>query len=684
MPASLKLDPASMEKNCLVVGLESELPMKYLIGQKINLNEATTLFNQLENFSEAELGEFSRIISAVKPDIADMINISADMKSYNIKPDITEKLQTAAVEIGELHAQLMERADKNWSDYRHLPHNTTPDNLYNVSIAVIAHRDARIYLNEYKDFDAEQLKCLLQFADPVDLVADYLDPESDISEMPDILSDILENQEKYKEIYALAEKPLLDAKLYSPVFANLWEYDFGGGGLNSVEFSQTEAAWYHTEIWDAVQKYREPEESERGLMAYYRDGDSLGEKVHSLFIDVEVHGEKLWAVTSLKLTEPLTKDEFGLLQDYIEGQFSDGWGEGFEQQDIKTEDGDINVHLWKNDEFYILTQEQFAAKQGLSLPPDILSQAAPSPAELERQLQDRIAENFATYKRDLMDSGMENMFRSAAEIAAVAEIYYYVTGEHDFTRSEIEFFLKFENPLEVLTDRREAQLYDVRDTVAEITKDSDFILNDLGYKLVSDEPVLDSASAVSAVQASAQEVSDTPNTASELDFAEREQQLQDRLADNFAAYKRDILDLSGEGIFKSAAEIAAVSESFEYFSKEHVFDESEVDFLLKFENPLEVISDRWNITLEHLSNTLDAIFDNQEHTLEKGGYNLMSDKSASAPAVPETPKTAVQSVGKDEQPSVMEQIRQAAKEIRERTAEPKDTPGKKTKTEPDL
>lgn len=43
----LKLDPSAAEKNCFVVGLESELPLQYLIGQKINLHEAAKLFQRL-------------------------------------------------------------------------------------------------------------------------------------------------------------------------------------------------------------------------------------------------------------------------------------------------------------------------------------------------------------------------------------------------------------------------------------------------------------------------------------------------------------------------------------------------------------------------------------------------------------------------------------------------------------
>ncbi len=36
---------------------------------------------------------------------------------------------------------------------------------------------------------------------------------------------------------------------------------------------------------------------------------------------------------------------------YISGQYSDGWGEGFEQRDIRVEDGTLYVHFWQDHDF---------------------------------------------------------------------------------------------------------------------------------------------------------------------------------------------------------------------------------------------------------------------------------------------------------------------------------------------
>lgn len=57
------------------------------------------------------------------------------------------------------------------------------------------------------------------------------------------------------------------------------------------------------------------------------------------------------ACTTVQLKEPLDEMEMQVLQTYLKGQFSDGWGEGFEQQEIQTGDGILFVHFWEAEPF---------------------------------------------------------------------------------------------------------------------------------------------------------------------------------------------------------------------------------------------------------------------------------------------------------------------------------------------
>jgi hypothetical protein len=141
-----------------------------------------------------------------------------------------------------------------------------------------------------------------------------------------------------------------------------------------------------------------------------------------------------------------------------------------------------------------------------------------------------------------------------------------------------------------------------------------------------------------------------------------------------------MLDLSKDAIFKSASEIAAVTEVYEYVTQEHCFMESEVEFLLKFQNPLDVLSDGRNAQLYDVRDTIDWIMKDQERTLQKGGYELMPDDSEYASVVPEAPQKA-EATG--EKTSVMDRIRQHAAEQRELPNLPKDAPSRK-KYDPEL
>ena len=107
-------------------------------------------------------------------------------------------------------------------------------------------------------------------------------------------------------------------------------------------FSGVDIAYYEESIQEAV----EQRSSDDGgnLMLYFDEGENPGvkEKVLSAIPSVEIRGVELMGCTTVKLRESLTGPE---MQDYLKGQFSDGWGEGFEQQEIQTSDGVLYVHF---------------------------------------------------------------------------------------------------------------------------------------------------------------------------------------------------------------------------------------------------------------------------------------------------------------------------------------------------
>ena len=117
------------------------------------------------------------------------------------------------------------------------------------------------------------------------------------------------------------------------------------------EFSGFELADYEESIRSAVK------DSFRGtggdLMPYFSEKRNPGvkAKVLSAIPSVELRDGELMGCTTVRLKEPLDKTEMSALQEYLLGQFSDGWGEGFEQREIQTADGVLYVHFWDAEPF---------------------------------------------------------------------------------------------------------------------------------------------------------------------------------------------------------------------------------------------------------------------------------------------------------------------------------------------
>ena len=60
----------------------------------------------------------------------------------------------------------------------------------------------------------------------------------------------------------------------------------------------------------------------------------MREKVLSAVPSVELRNGELRGCTTIRLREALTEKEWTALQEYLLGQFSDGWGESFEQREL--------------------------------------------------------------------------------------------------------------------------------------------------------------------------------------------------------------------------------------------------------------------------------------------------------------------------------------------------------------
>ena len=143
-------------------------------------------------------------------------------------------------------------------------------------------------------------------------------------------------------------------KFYSPLTAEFFpnEPDWENESYNEYEdcpLDGHDLLQYADAVDEAVKK--DIADFNGDLMQYYHDEDSVRCKVVTAIPSVEVHGNKLCGCLTVELKETLLDDEQTVLCNYISGQYSDGWGEGFEQREIDVGDGKLYVHFWQDHDF---------------------------------------------------------------------------------------------------------------------------------------------------------------------------------------------------------------------------------------------------------------------------------------------------------------------------------------------
>ena len=146
----------------------------------------------------------------------------------------------------------------------------------------------------------------------------------------------------------------MEMKFYSPLTAEFFpdEPDWEDESYNEYEgypMDGHDLLQYADAVDEAVKK--DIADFNGDLMQYYHEDDSVRSKVVSAVPSVEIRGNKLCGCLTVELKETLLDDEQTVLCNYISGQYSDGWGEGFEQRDIRVDDGTLAVHFWQDHDF---------------------------------------------------------------------------------------------------------------------------------------------------------------------------------------------------------------------------------------------------------------------------------------------------------------------------------------------
>ncbi len=149
-----------------------------------------------------------------------------------------------------------------------------------------------------------------------------------------------------------------------------------------------------------------------------------------------------------------------------------------------------------------------------------------------------------------------------------------------------------------------------------------------------------------------------------------------RLDENLGNYCESLMGTDKAEIIGMAEEIAAKYAVRDYLKSEYDFKPGEVEYLLQFQDPLAVVSDRYQGAYfghVYLGEAIANVFKDQQYILQYYEYTLMPEASAPVPAAENaqgTPSAAM------EKPSVLEQLRRARAGAKENPVPRRQSPGK--------
>lgn len=169
-----------------------------------------------------------------------------------------------------------------------------------------------------------------------------------------ILHDQLDNKEELYDL--LIELKEANAPIVTTFYCPL------SGQLNDGEYddmSEVDGKFLRDYISEIEEKLESEQNPDFELGDYITDHLTADAKLKMARWSVEEIGGVLYGRIDCRSAEAFTFEEIEAIKDGITGQNSDGFGEGFEQREIHTNDGDLYVSFWQSgNDYFVYTQNE--------------------------------------------------------------------------------------------------------------------------------------------------------------------------------------------------------------------------------------------------------------------------------------------------------------------------------------
>lgn len=137
---------------------------------------------------------------------------------------------------------------------------------------------------------------------------------------------------------------------YFPLTGKIWDDEYG----EELPAGKRFLLGQEDEIRDSFSRYTRRDID--NMSAYYNDAGA--DKLLLADWGFEVLDDELYGKVDVRLTEPMTEEEENELREWIHGQNSDGLGEGYEQQEIPTDRGNLYVSFWDSGAGYFIKDSE--------------------------------------------------------------------------------------------------------------------------------------------------------------------------------------------------------------------------------------------------------------------------------------------------------------------------------------